>query len=177
MEELLATDGTMSEEETIAAEGINLDEVDEEATDYEEEDTTDVVEPEIVEEVVTPKPQPKVNKVAKILAERNEAKKVAQEQAREIALFKLEKTLGEFNHDEVKAYLDTNPTLPVEDAVILWKAKQPKQEVPRKSTPIVWSEARNLWSNTITNADLLKLPQNLYNVAMEKIEKGQLAVK
>lgn len=131
MEELLATDGTMSDEqETIATEGINLDEVDVEATDYEEVDLSDDEETEDVEEVGTPKPQPKSkNKVAKILAERNEAKKVAQEQAREIALLKLEKTQGEFNHDDVKVILDSNPTLSEEDAVLLWKAKnKPKVE-------------------------------------------------
>lgn len=175
MEELLATDGTMSDEETIATEGINLDEVDEEATDYEEVETSEDEETEIVEEVEQPAPQPKSkNKVAKILAERNEAKRIAEEQAREIALLKLEKTFGEFNHDEVKSYIEKNPTLPVEDAVILWKAKNKPEKPKAKASWIVWSEVRSVSKSQVTEAELLKMDQQEYNKTRDLIDAGKI---
>lgn len=174
MEELLATDGTMSDNEELATEGTNLDEVDEGATSYEEVDLLDDEETESVEEVELPKPQPeKKNKVAKILSERNEAKRKADELARENALLRLEKTQGEFNHDDVKVILDNNPTLSEEDAVLLWKAKNKPKVETRKPAWIVGTEARTT-ERVITDAQLKKLNDDDYARAMELIQLGKM---
>lgn len=183
MEEVLATDGTMSDEQELATEGTISDEVDttevettETTTeDYLTEDTVDEEQDEL-DKLLEAKKK-KEEKAKKLLAERTQLKGKVTELETKLALSELTKQHWEIDQEAVLALKTQYPTLPLEDAVILWKSKQPKPEVARRTSSMVGSEARNLDTRSITNAELAKLDQNLYNLAVEKIQKWQLVVK
>jgi len=159
------------ENEELATEGTYSDEVEttQEVETIEEEDVEEVAEPE----------KPKVSKgVKKLLAKKNDLEQQVQTLLEENAIAKLEKQHGDFDSQQVLEIKRQHPTLTYEQAFWLRKINQPQQErEPRRFNSIVWTEARNLESRTITNEQLAKLPQAEYNVAVEKIKKGELAVK
>lgn len=178
MEEILSSDeGIMSsqeEEQNLATEGIISDEIEDTPdvwTIDDEDDNQDELDKELEQQ------RKKAEKAKKLLAERTQLKNENSKLKDEVAIKDLKLLYGQFDETAVLELKSKHSSLTHEQAYKLRKSEQPQPEKPIKQSTIVWSEARNLWVNTISKKELLWLDQWLYNIAMDKIASGKLRLE
>lgn len=162
---------------TEAIEGINSEEVE---TTQEVETTDNVEEVELEDEEVDKealKKKRNAEKVRKILAEKNEAVRKAQEAETKLALKDLQLQHWKFDEESVLKIKTAHPSLSLEDCYLLHTSKSPKpEEKPWDFWGIVWRETQ-AQSNIITLEQLRKLDQEQYSRTRDLIDQGKIILR
>lgn len=174
MDTNLSSDAGIMASEELASEGIISDEVeaDEELVASEEEHE------EEIPQVPVENKNKKGDKFKEILSEKNTAIARAEKAEQENAILNLKLKYWEFDEVQVLELKKLHPTLSDDDVYTLRDSKKPKEvEQPNWSESMVWHESRKTEVRTITNAELKQMEQSDYNIATDRIKRGELILQ